>query len=539
MTVIDRLVAWWSPVSGVRRAHARRVLAMDSGYASGGAGLRSQRNWFVRPRSADADTVRALADLRAKSRDLVRNNPLAGGALATIASRVVGTGLSLQSRPDVEVLGWTDEQADTWRRKVQAEFGLWAESSQVDLARRGDFFDLQGLVFRSTLESGDAFTLPVMRESPATPYQLALQVVEADRVGNPSNSADTESIVQGIELDLNTGAPARCFVYNRHPGADFRGTDLYAGRWVPFQTERATPAILHHLRLLRPGQTRGVPHLTPVIDALKQLGRFTEAELMAAVVAGMYTVFITSDTPEASAMLRPDGEEDKAAEAGLAENEITLGHGAVVGLSPGEKPDTSAPGRPNPSFDPFAMAILRQIGVGLEVPFEVLVKHFTASYSAARAALLDAWIFFKGRREWLRKSFCQPVYELWLEEAVALGRVPAPGFFRDPVLRAAYCRAEWTGDSPGSLDPEKDVRAWTAAIDGNLTTHERAEMELFGTDWNATTAQKIREHKVLDDAGLIKRAPEPGAPTVPPTEASPPDDDGDDETVPKKKDPDQ
>ena len=79
--------------------------------------------------------------------------------------------------------------------------------------------------------------------------------------------------------------------------------------------------------------------------------------------------------------------------------------------------------RPNTAFDGFVLAVLRQVAVGLELPFEVLIKHFTSSYSAARAALLDAWKFYKGRRAWLVWTFCQPVYEMVVSELVAAGYV--------------------------------------------------------------------------------------------------------------------
>ena len=56
------------------------------------------------------------------------------------------------------------------------------------------------------------------------------------------------------------------------------------------------------------------------------------------------------------------------------------------------------------------------------IPYELLVKNFTASYSASRASLLEAWKMFRMRREWLIGNFCQPVYEEWLTEAVVKGR---------------------------------------------------------------------------------------------------------------------
>jgi capsid protein len=87
---------------------------------------------------------------------------------------------------------------------------------------------------------------------------------------------------------------------------------------------------------------------------------------------------------------------------------------------------------------PFVMAIYRQVGVQLELPFEILIKHFQSSYSASRGAILEAWKFFRGRRTWLDTHFCTPVYEAVISEAVARGWLEAPGFFDDPFLRQAY-----------------------------------------------------------------------------------------------------
>lgn len=159
----------------------------------------------------------------------------------------------------------------------------------------------------------------------------------------------------------------------------------------------------------------------------------------------------------------------------------------MIGLAPGEKVSSVDPGRPNAAFDPFVMAILRQIGVALEIPFELLVKHFTASYSAARAALLEAWKFFYTQRKWLADNFCQPVYEAWLTEAVLSGRVSAPGFFDDPLVdkeikssrKRFNLRLHRTKEamrlidiitSPWAIQPEKLVK-----IRGIYETHLRGE----------------------------------------------------------------
>src|SRR5690606_31547780 len=172
---------------------------------------------------------------------------------------------------------------------------------------------------------------------------------------------------------------------------------------------------------------------------LKQLTRYTDAELMASIVAGMFTVFVKSETPNVplGEVIPPDLQVDQG-----DPNSLELGNGAIVGLGDNEDITVANPGRQNSSFDMFVTAVCRQIGVALEIPYELLVKHFTSSYSASRAALLEAWKMFRMRRTWMVQSFCQPIYEEWLVEAVAKRRIQAPGFIDDPGGRAARCGAK-------------------------------------------------------------------------------------------------
>lgn len=123
------------------------------------------------------------------------------------------------------------------------------------------------------------------------------------------------------------------------------------------------------------------------------------------------------------------------------------------------------------------------------------------------------------------RSFCQPVYETWLAEAVAIGRVPAPGFFADPLLRWAYTRAAWPGDSMGSINPKDEVAAYVAAIEARLMTRERAEWELWGTDFNETLDVKEAEQQALKAADLLP-VPKAGAaaPQTSPSDPSNPED---------------
>jgi capsid protein len=174
------------------------------------------------------------------------------------------------------------------------------------------------------------------------------------------------------------------------------------------------------------------------------------------------------------------------------------------------------------------LAMLRQVGVALELPFEILVKHFTASYSAARAALLEAWKFYRNRRVWLATNWCQPAYEAWMYEAVALGRINAPGFFTDPILHRAYLKADWVGDAPGQIDPEKEANAALIRVNGCLSNLKIETMELTGKNWEDVYKQRVKEQKMLADGGLVNEIP-PGQQTGKPAPVPPANDGGDKE----------
>lgn len=497
-SLTDRLVEKISPSRALTRMQARALLALHSGGYEGAQPDRTAtKSWWPRSSDADGDLLGDLETLRGRSRDLVRNSPLAGGALSSVVTNVVGSGLLLQSRLDRKTLGLSDADADAWESKTEREWRLWSESSDADLCRTIDFAGIQDLAFRQTLENGDIFILRRHRPRATSPYSLCLQLVEADRVCNPNFTIDSLTLAGGIEKD-GDGAPVKYHILKQHPGSLVSASR----EWVPvpvYGDKSGVRTALHLFKQLRPGQSRGIPYLTPVIEPLKQLARYTEAEIMAAVVSGMFTVFVKSELPGGG--LGAMGGTLPNAPAPAA-GEYQLAPGAIVDLARDESIETANPGRPNTAFDPFVQAVLRQIGVALELPYEFLIKHYTSSYTAARAAILDAWRFFLVRRNWLVRSLCQPVYEMWMIEAVALGRISAPGFFGDPIIRKAWLEAEWIGPSRGQVDELKEVKAAKERIGMGVSTLSEETSQLTGGDWERKHPQRVKEVQRRRNDGL-------------------------------------
>lgn len=507
MNAVDKVLGYFSPQTALKRTVARRHLEIiNSGYGNHGASRTktSLMGWRSKGGSAKEDIEDHVSTLRQRTRDLFMGNAIAAGALKTMRTSIVGSGLRLNTQIDYEYLGLTPEEADAWETKVEREFGLWAESIHCDAQRMNNFYELQQLAFLSWLSSGDCFALLPLIPRRNMPYDIRVQLLEADRICNPEGvRVDEDKVVNGVEIN-NYGEIVAYYVAQRHPLASSIKRNSWQ-RVLKFGEKTGRPNIIHLMDSERPEQRRGVPILSPVIESLKQLGRYTDAELMAAVISGMYTVFIKSDTPnEAPALGEAVPEDERIDDGDLTTYE--LGPGAIVGLLPGESVEEANPGRPNTAFDGFVTSILRQIGAALELPYEILIKHFTSSYSASRAALLEAWKMYRMRRTWLANDFCQPIYEEWLAEAIAKGRIYAPGFFTDPMVRKAYCKAEWHGPSQGLLDPLKEVNAAIKRVENCFSTGQRETVEMNGGDYYQNIKHRIVEERTKREGGLITQS---------------------------------
>lgn len=476
---------------------------LNSGYSHHGASRQrtSMAAWVSTSKSPEEDIGENLELLRERSRDQYYGVPLARGSIERIVTSSVGPGLRPKFSIDRDYLGMTEEEADRWEDTAEREFGYWAESKDCDASRRNNFYEMQGVAFLSLLMNGDVFAALPMRPLPGRIYDLQVRLLEGDRVCDPMIMPRGVRICQGIEMDPG-GTPVAAWITNRHPkGESFALPKLDWVRAPFFGEVSGRRNLLHLMRSERVDQPRGVPLLAPVIETLKQLGRYTDAELMASVVNGMYSIFFEHEAKEMEL-----GEESYALDdSGLEEDllgRVQLGYGSVFDLPPGVKANATAPGRPNQSFDAFVVAICRQVGSALGIPFELLVLNFTSSYSASRGALLEAWKLFKIWREWFSDNFCQPILFEWLCEAVLKGRIEAPGFFEDPMTAYCYSWVDWYGPAQGQLDPLKEVNAAQKRIEINASSESREAMELTGSEWEMNVRLRAKEEAVKKKLGL-------------------------------------
>ena len=96
--------------------------AMATSFASASTQTRDLAAWNPSRLSADADILPDQAKMIARSRDLDRNDGIAGGAIQTIVDNVAGTGFRLSARPNYAALGRPKSWADEWARTTEAAF---------------------------------------------------------------------------------------------------------------------------------------------------------------------------------------------------------------------------------------------------------------------------------------------------------------------------------------------------------------------------------------------------------------------------------
>lgn len=491
-------------------SNQKKIHIKNKGYSEGGASYTKKSLKAMIPNSGapDEDIDYNNYTLRQRSRMLFMGSAVAASAIKTNRTNVVGNGLKLKSTINRSILGMSQEEAEMWQKRTEAEFEIWAKNKRTcDATGVNDFYGIQQLALISWLLSGDVFVL--LKHYDRTnlmPYGLRLHLIEADRVRTPicfSNGAPTyttgktkegNKIYDGVELNA-LGSIEAYHIANTHPYQSTVELTKFK-RVEAYGKKTGLPNVLHIMESERPEQFRGVPYLAQVIEPLLQMRRYTESEMMSALIQSFFTAFITS---EASPNDIPMNEALSDDINGVSDdsNEYEMGAGTINVLKAGEDVRFGTPTRPSSGFDVFMRSLSEQVGAALEIPADLLLKAFTSSYSASRAALLEAWKAFKMRREWLTNDLCRPVYEVWLTEAIALGRINAPSFFTDPLIRQAYLGSEWIGAPAGQLDPTKEITAAVMAIENGLSTREAETIKLNGGQFTANVDRLTAENERL------------------------------------------
>jgi lambda family phage portal protein len=427
------------------RYHAQafeRALEIVHGQTPGArryeAGTRGRRTegWRTSPSSANAETAPALALLRDRSRDLVRNNQWAAKAVRVLDDRTVGTGIV----PRAVVAQDAGEAARRDAAEARALWLDWAETPACDSEGRTDFYGMQSAIQRSVVEAGEALVRRRWRRaSDGLPVPLQLQLLEPDHL-DLSKTQQLENgnrIIQGVEYNA-LGQRTAYWLFPEHPGD---GSQLYFSRTIT--SARRVPAadVLHIYRADRIGQVRGVPWGACCLLKLRDFDDFDDATLQRQKIAACFAGFIHD-------LEGGMGEESTLPKDAAANPIYDVEPGTLRPLGPGQGVTFSDPPEAG-GFEEYARVSLLAIAAGYGVTYESLTGDLSrVNFSSGRMGWLD---MDAGVRSWRRKGFvpqlCAGVWSWFMDAALLEGRL-------DERLRA-----RWTPPRREMLDPLKEIKA--------------------------------------------------------------------------------
>lgn len=498
----------------------REQHALSGGYEAASRTSRELGLYHAPVRSADGEILPDKVALDARGRALERNDGYAHGSANTFKDSIVGGMYLLNSRPKLEVLrevnpGFNEKWAEEFQRVVETKWNLYAESPNcwLDASRKLSFTGLVRMSIAQWALGGETLATAEWIRTGGRPYKTAIQVIDADRLGNPHGQSDTPNLRGGIESDRYGAANA--FHFRKAHPSDF-DPGAYQWRRVQAHTPWGRVQVLHITDPMRPEQTRGVSDMVAVLKQMRMTSKFSDIMLQNAVVNATYAAVIESDLPPAEAFAAlGEGSSQKWAEdylGGVAaytgqSRNLHLDGAKIAHLYPGSKLKMLNAGQPGGVGTVFEESLLRKIAAGLGLSYEQFTKDFTkTNYSSARATMGETGKRMAAVKRMIADRFATMVYQLWLEEAISAGELPLPAgvkksFFYKGQNKDAISACSWIGASKGQIDELKETQAAVMRINSGLSTLED-EANRLGKDWREVLEQRAREQKFAESLGI-------------------------------------
>ena len=437
-----------------------------------------------------------LETIRARSRQMAKDNAHMRRWLSLVETNVVGEGFSLKSTPhDIYpnkiVL---DESAAKF-----IEYHWWRFCTYRDPETHATWFDSSGKKTEPEMDRLNAKTWArdgeyFMMVSPGNnPYGISFKVIRPDLCDHTYNVADTGKgtlIHAGVEKRITDRVPVAYWFYANPTSAV--ATNFYGKPIIRIDARK----IIHGFTQQDEDQPRGIPLAHATLVKLKMLDEYDKAELTAAreeaCTIGEYTA---KENPNDEDFLDLTDKENAAVAGALTQ---TKQPGQIDITPRGYEFNLHTPQHPNREVTAFKNSYLRDIATGFGVEYANFANDWAGvNFSSVRAGTISERDTWKVMQQEMIFQCKQVQFLIWLKSFLTYnvsGGLPLSKLEK-------FSEHEFRGRRWMWVDPVKDMNAAAMAVANGWKTNTDISADM-GTDYGDNLETLEREATNRDKHGF-------------------------------------
>lgn len=458
--------------------------------------------WITTPIPINQQIEQTLRIVRARSRQLAKNDPYVRRFLQLARSNIVGpTGFTFRSLVMTKA-GKPDTNA---RNAIQDAWKEAMKPGAICYSEKHSGLDMMNLTSDSLSRDGEVIILQ-HTGSDAGPFGISFRFIDPELL-----DVNHKDVHQGnkVRMGIETDSRARIIAYHLH-STDTTHSHYYA---IGTRGFLRIPAefIIHLFRTEYVDQLRGFPITAAAMIRLRMLNGYEEAELVGARGGAASMGFLIRG--ESGGVFEGDSIVDPAEDpASVIDGEtptkptqetIEAEAGTFHYLEHGAEVKTYDPDHPSGNYAPFIKAVLRGIASGLGVNYNTLANDLEGvNFSAIRAGVLEDREAWKANQEFIIEHVAMPMFLRWLGPALLSGMItlsrglPLASSEIDRFKAHSFQGRRWPW-----VDPLKDMQANKLALDERLTSRSKIIREQGG-DPLALWDEIQTENEILTDKNI-------------------------------------